>query len=173
MKFHAISDDFMISNENHDILCFHPSATLHETLIFLRKKQGLKSLALQGARKTEIWVKFQKLHEISWNFTKFHKISWNSRKILFWGARERIGALQPLKKHRNYLPFCMPALYGGFLVNSMKSIENQEIQWKCWNFMEIMKFHEIHWFSGFRDPSRNLCIPCSKSRSERLGPPKT
>ena len=92
---------------------------------------------------------------------------------MFWGPRERIGALQPLKKHRNYLSFCMPALYGGFLVNSMKFIENQEIQWNCRNFMKIMKFHEIHWFSGFRDPSRNLCIPCSKSRSERLGPPKT
>ena len=63
---------------------------------------------------------------------------------MFWGARERIGALQPLKKHRNYLSFCMPALYGGFLVNSMKSIGNHEIQWKYINSMEIMKFHEIH-----------------------------
>ena len=65
MKFHGIFESFMIFNEIHDILCFQPSATLHETLIFLRKKQGLKSLALQGARKTEIWVKFQKFHEIS------------------------------------------------------------------------------------------------------------
>ena len=55
----------MIFNEIHDILCFQPSATLHETFIFLREKQGLKSLALQGARKTEIWVKIQKLHEVS------------------------------------------------------------------------------------------------------------
>ena len=55
----------MIFNEIQDILCFQPSATLHETFIFLRKKQGLKSLALQGARKTEILVKFQKVHEIS------------------------------------------------------------------------------------------------------------
>ena len=45
---------------------------------------------------------------------------------MFWGARERLGALQPLKKHWNSLSFCMPALYGGFLVNSMKFIENQE-----------------------------------------------
>ena len=65
MKVLEISQNFMISNENHDILCFQPSATLHETLIFLRKKQGLKSLALQGARKTRIWVKFQKFHQIS------------------------------------------------------------------------------------------------------------
>ena len=55
----------MIFNEIHEFLCFQPSATLHETLIFLREKQGLKSLALQGARKTEILVKFQKFHEIS------------------------------------------------------------------------------------------------------------
>ena len=47
----------MISNENHDILCFQPSATLHETLIELRKKQGLSSLALQGAPKIQFWVK--------------------------------------------------------------------------------------------------------------------
>ena len=58
MKFHGFCDNFMISNENHDILCFQPSATLHETLISLRKKQGLGSLALQGARKTPIWVKY-------------------------------------------------------------------------------------------------------------------
>ena len=173
MKNHEISDIFIISNEIHEILCFQPSATLHETFIFLREKQGLRSLALRGAPKTEIRVKFQGFHEISWSFTKFHQVSWISRKIMFWDARERIWALQPLEKHRNYLSFCMPALYGGFLVNSMKSIENQEVQWKCGNFMKIMKFHEIHWFSGFRDPSRNLCIPCSKSRSERLGPPKT
>ena len=63
---------------------------------------------------------------------------------MFWGARERIGALQPLKNHRNYLSFCMPALYGGFRANSMKFTENQEVQWKCRNFMKIMKFHEIH-----------------------------
>ena len=54
----------MIFNEKHKFLCSQPSATLHETLIFLRKKQGLKSLALQGARKTGIWVKFPKFHEI-------------------------------------------------------------------------------------------------------------
>ena len=52
----------------------------------------------------------------------------NFKKIMFWGARERLGALQPLKNHRNYLSFCMLALYGGFLVNFMKSIEIQEIQ---------------------------------------------
>ena len=128
MKFMEIQENSgnpMNFNEIHDFLCFQPSATHHETLKFLGKKQGLKSLALQGACKTEIWVTFQKFHEISWNFTKFHKISWNSRIIMFWGARERIGALQPLKKHRNYLSFCMPALYDGFLVNSMKFIENQ------------------------------------------------
>ena len=62
----------MISNENHEILCFQPSATRHETLIFLRKKQGLSSLALQGAHKTEIWVNFQKLHKISRILMKFH-----------------------------------------------------------------------------------------------------
>ena len=159
MKFHENSGNLMVFNEIHGFLCVQPSATLHETLIFLRKKQGLKSLALQGARKTGIWVKFQKFHETSWSFTTFHKISWNSREILFWGARERIGALQPLKKHRNYLSFCMPALYGGFLVNSMKFTGNQEIPWKWRNFMKFMKFHEIHWFPGFRDPSRNLDIP--------------
>ena len=163
----------MIINEIYDFLWFQPSATLHETLIFLRKKQGLKSLALQGARKTEIWVKFQKFHEISWSLMKFHEISWNSRRFLFWGAPERIGALQPLKKHRNYLSFCMPALYDRFLVNSMEFIENQEIQWKCKKIMKIMKLRGNHCFSGFRHPSRNLCIPCSNSRSERLGPPKT
>ena len=65
MNFHETSGNSMKSNEHHDILCFQPSATLHETFIFLRKKQGLKSLALQGARKTEIWVKFQNFHEIS------------------------------------------------------------------------------------------------------------
>ena len=74
MKFHGFCDNFMISNENHDILCFQPSATLHETLISLRKKQGLSSLALQGARKTEIWVecqKFLEIHEIYGNPMKF------------------------------------------------------------------------------------------------------
>ena len=64
MKFHGTFGNLMIFNEIHDILCFQSSATLHETFIFLREKQGLKSLALQGARKTEIWVKFQELHEI-------------------------------------------------------------------------------------------------------------
>ena len=65
---------------------------------------------------------------------------------MFWGARERIWALQPLKKHRNYLSFCMPALYGGFLVNSMKFIEikkfneNVEISWNSWNFMKFIDF---------------------------------
>ena len=63
---------------------------------------------------------------------------------MFWSARERIGALQPLKKHRNYLSFCMPALYGGFLVNSMKFIENQEIQW---NMLKNHGNHEISWNS--------------------------
>ena len=53
----------MIFNAIHDFLCFQPSATLHETLKFLREKQGLKSLALQGTRKTEILVNFQKFHE--------------------------------------------------------------------------------------------------------------
>ena len=52
----------------------------------------------------------------------------NFKKIMFWGARERIGALQPLKKYRNYLSFCMPALYGGFLVDPMKFFETQEVQ---------------------------------------------
>ena len=65
MKLHGNFEIAMNFNENHAFLCFQPWATLHETLIFLRKKQGLKSLALQGARKTGIWVKFQKLHEIS------------------------------------------------------------------------------------------------------------
>jgi len=65
MKFHENFENLMNFNANHYFLCFQPSATLHETLIFLRKKQGLKSLALQGARKTEISVKFQKFHEIS------------------------------------------------------------------------------------------------------------
>ena len=63
---------------------------------------------------------------------------------MFWGAWKGIGALQPLKKHWNYLSFCMPALHGGFLVNSLKIIANQEIQWKYKNIMEIMKFHKIH-----------------------------
>ena len=65
MKFHEIPHNFMISNEVYDILCLQPSADPHETFIFLRKKQGLRSLALQGARKTEIQVKFQKFHENS------------------------------------------------------------------------------------------------------------
>ena len=65
MKFDGNFGNFMVFNEIHVFLRFQPSATLHETLIFLRKKQGLKSLALQGARKTEILVKFQKFHEIS------------------------------------------------------------------------------------------------------------
>ena len=55
----------MFFNEKHVFLCSQPSATLHETLIFLGKKQGLSSLALQGAHKTEIWVNFQKFHQIS------------------------------------------------------------------------------------------------------------
>ena len=75
MNCHGFCDNFMISNENHDILCLQPSATLHETLISLRKKQGLSSLALQGAHKTENSVKFQKLHQNSPNFMKFHEIS--------------------------------------------------------------------------------------------------
>ena len=99
--------------------------------------------------------KIRKLLEMSWNFMNFHQPLWNLTKIMFCVARERIGALQPLKKYRNYLSFCMPALYGGILVNSMKFIENEETQWKCWNFMKIIKFHEIPWFSGFRVPSRN------------------
>ena len=65
MEIHEISQNFMISNENHDILCFQPSATRHETLIFLKEKQGLSSLALQGARKTQIWVEYQNFHENS------------------------------------------------------------------------------------------------------------
>ena len=77
MKFHGFCDNFMISNENHDILCFQPSATLHETLISLRKKQGLSSLALQGARKTQILVKCQKFLGNSSNLWKFHENSTN------------------------------------------------------------------------------------------------
>ena len=71
----------MISNENHDVLCFQASATLHETFIFLRKKQGLSSLALQGARKTQIWENvrnFMKIHEMYGNFIKFQKFQENS-----------------------------------------------------------------------------------------------
>ena len=73
MEIHGISQNFMVSTENHDILCFQPSADRHETLIFLRKKQGLSSLALQGAHKTEIVVKFQQFHQIPRCFIKFHK----------------------------------------------------------------------------------------------------
>ena len=71
----------MISTENHDIFCFQPSADRHEPLIFLRKKQGLSSLALQGAHKTEISVNFQKFHQISPEFMKFHEISEKIRTI--------------------------------------------------------------------------------------------
>ena len=66
----------MISNQNYDILCFQPSATVHETLISRREKQGLKSLALQGARKTGISTEFQKFHGIPLNFLEFHETSW-------------------------------------------------------------------------------------------------
>ena len=52
MDFHETFRNFIKSMENHEILCFQPSATLHETFVFLRKKQGLRSSALQGARKT-------------------------------------------------------------------------------------------------------------------------
>ena len=97
----------------------------------------------------------------------------NSKEIMFWGARERIWAPQPLEKQRNYLCFCMPALYDGFLVNSIKIPGNHENPWKSRNVIKFIEFHEIHWFRGFRNPSRNLCIPCSKSWSERLRPPKT
>ena len=65
MKFYVDSRILMNFNEIHDILCFQPSETPHETLIFLRKKQGLESLALQGARKTEFLVQFPEIHEIS------------------------------------------------------------------------------------------------------------
>ena len=50
MKFHGFFDNFMISNGNHDILCFQPSATLHETLKILRKKHGFQTAEL-AARK--------------------------------------------------------------------------------------------------------------------------
>ena len=93
MKIHESSRNFMISTENHDIFCFQPSADRHEPLIFLRKKQGLSSLALQGAHKTEISVNFQKFDQIQLNFTKVPEISKEIRKIkkiMFWGARERI-----------------------------------------------------------------------------------
>ena len=64
MKTQEVCDYFTIWFQYRDILCFQPSAALHETFIFPRKKQGFRSLALQGARKTEIQVKFHKLHEI-------------------------------------------------------------------------------------------------------------
>ena len=79
-------------------------------------------------------------HEISWQFMNLHEIQEN---LMFWGARERIRALQPLKKHRNYLCFLMPAPCNGFLVNSVKFIQIQEISWhweislNSWNFMKI------------------------------------
>ena len=87
------------------------------------------------------WTSTAAMSQLSWNFKKLHKKSELPRKMVFWGARERIWPLQPLKKHRNYLSFCMPAPYVWFLANSMKFIENEEIQW---NFMKFMKFHEIH-----------------------------
>ena len=64
MDFYEVSGISIKSNEIHEILCFQPSATLHGTLLFLRKKHGLGRLALQGARKTGIQVKFQKFGEI-------------------------------------------------------------------------------------------------------------
>ena len=65
MDFYEVPGISMKSNEFHEIVCFQPSATLHGTLLFLRKKHGLGSLALQGARKTEIQVNFLKSHDNS------------------------------------------------------------------------------------------------------------
>ena len=83
MDFYEISGNSIKSNENHEILCFQPSATLHGTLLFLRKKHGLGRLALQGARKTGILVKFQRMTESAWNSRKCHKLSGITRKACF------------------------------------------------------------------------------------------
>ena len=78
------------------------------------------------------------------NFTKFHEIphyfgqnpifSWIIR---FWSVRGGMCALQPLKNHRNYCPFCVPASQGRKLV---KWAEIYEIYGFLWNFR---KFHKI------------------------------
>ena len=77
-------------------------------------------------------------------FQELYKNFMNMKEIHVWGAREGMGELQPLKKHWNYLSFCMSALYGRFLVNAMEFTGNQEFQWNCRKSMEIMEFHEIH-----------------------------
>ena len=65
--FELFNDNFIKSIEDNGILCLQPSATLHGTYVFLGKKQGLRSLALQGARKPKINQNFR-------NFMDFPEI---------------------------------------------------------------------------------------------------
>ena len=165
IKLHWKSWNFVDFNENDDFSCFQPPATLHETFVFLRKKQGLSSLALRGCSQNQNVIANS---EIRWSFMKSHKAEWISmkvKKIMFWDARERMWALQPLLKHGNHLFWHAGAIRWIFSVNSVKFIGKQEVHWKCRILIKIMELHETHRFSGFPDPSRNLRFPCSKSRS--------
>ena len=89
----------------------------------------------------------------------------------FLSARAGIWALQPLKKHRNYCPFCVPALRGRNLAKCMK------IRWiyeNSWNFSKFDDFYWKSWyfvFSALLRPSRNLDIPKEKARVEQPGTP--
>ena len=135
---------------------------------------GLKMAVLQPGFLNFRPKEFPKnCYKFSKNFMEFHKNGEISRKTCFEVPVSEYDRCNHWKSIGNTCLFCVPGPYVWFLVNSMNFIENAGIQWKWRNFMKTMKFHEIHWFPGFRDPSRNLCIPCSKSRSERIGTLKT
>ena len=152
--------------EIHEILRFKPSATLHETFVFLRKKQGLRSSTPQEPQKTWKSSKIPKVHEISWNFGTTREKPEISKNFMVLGVREWFGAPQPLKKHWNYLCFCMPALYGGFLVNSIIFRENHENPWKWRN-------SGIFWKSRLRalpHPQKVLKYDNNYNRFLHVGP---
>ena len=81
MKFHEIFRNFIKYMEIHEILRFKPSATLHETFVFLRKKQGLRSSTPQEPQKAWKSSKKQKnmnFHKIHPNLIQFQKFQGKS-----------------------------------------------------------------------------------------------
>ena len=81
--------------------------------------------------------------------------------------------LQPLKKHRNYCPFCVPELQGRKLVKWKKLLDSRQFHEKFRNFMKSIENDGNLSFSAIRNPSRHLGFPQEKARVEELGTPGT
>ena len=193
MKFHEIWRNFMI------LRIFHISGEILPFLVFwsvssppgelknLNIPIGITRFWACGGQGTYRILQKWFLHHFTdfpgillkwWNFGDFQEINgffWIFRFLGVQAAQTLILSKEykGFVKGRGILQINEFHEISWFSWNFHISIDFLEFQWKFEKTMKIMKLHENHWFPGFRDPSRNLCIPCSKSRSERLQTPQT